>query len=167
MMINRITLLLFIGMASGQNNDALSKDEVMSRAFEEAEKENKHIILIFHTNWCDYCKMYIDAFSTEESKIFFDRSYIITSLIPMGNENIKNEGAMSYFNNLLDNDNLGFPYTFILDSEGNKLEEYSGYPTSLERINSLISILNKFSTLEKEENELYLDYLAEYFMIMD
>jgi hypothetical protein len=85
----------------------------------------------------------------------------------MGNENIKNEGAMSYFNNLLDNDNLGFPYTFILDSEGNKLEEYSGYPTSLERINSLISILNKFSTLEKEENELYLDYLAEYFMIMD
>ena len=138
-MVRYISLLLFIGLAWGQTNQVPSTQVVMDSAFETAKNENKHILLIFHTNWCDFCKMFIEGFNNKDSEPFFKESYIITTLNPLDKNHLVNEGAMEYY----------------------------GFPTSDNAIDSLLTVLNNFSQLDKEQNDLYLDILAEYFKNMN
>ena len=69
-MAKYLTLLLFIGLAWGQTNKVPSIQVIMNSAFKTAENENKHILLIFHTSWCDYCKLFIDGLAINDSKVF-------------------------------------------------------------------------------------------------
>ena len=162
-----LSLLLFIGLAWGQTNQVPSTQVVMDSAFETAKNENKHILLIFHTNWCDFCKMLIEGFNNKDSEPFFKESYIITTLNPLDKNHLVNDGAMEYYGELLENDKVGWPSTFIIDKNGNKLDKYYGFPTSDNAIDSLLTVLNNFSQLDKEQNDLYLDILAEYFKNMN
>ena len=114
----------------------------MDSAFETAKNENKHILLIFHTNWCDFCKMLIEGFNNKDSEPFFKESYIITTLNPLDKNHLVNDGAMEYYGELLENDKVGWPSTFIIDKNGNKLDKYYGFPTSDNAIDSLLTVLN-------------------------
>ena len=156
------TILLFIGLAWGQTNQVPSIQVVMDSAYKAAKNEDRHVLLIFHTSWCDYCKLLIDGLTNNESKIFFDENFIITTINPFGEK--ANAGAMKYFEELLDNNEKGYPSTFIIDENRKKLDYYYGYPNSKTKIDSLTSILKKYSRFDNEQNELYLDILSEYFI---
>ena len=157
-----LSLLLFIGLTWGQTNQVPSIQVVMDSAYKAAKNEDRHILLIFHTSWCDYCKLLIDGLTNNESKIFFDENFIVSTINPFGEK--ANSGAMKYFEELLENNEKGYPSTFIIDENGKKLDYYYGYPFSETRIDSLMSILNKYSRFDNKQNELYLDILSEYFM---
>ena len=60
-MTKHLTLLLFIGLAWGQNNKLKTTDELMNMAYEKARSDNKHILLIFYADWCDPCSLYTEA----------------------------------------------------------------------------------------------------------
>ena len=161
-MIRYFTLLLFIGLVWGEDDIPQTTDELMNMAFEKARNENKNILLIFYANWCDPCSLYTEALINKESKIFYDSNYVIVKLNAHGKQYEINEGAKEYYEELMGEHGMRLPATFIIDKEGNKNEKYFGYPSSIDRISSFINILEKFSKLEREENELYLDILAEY-----
>ena len=155
-------ILLFIGLAWGQTNKVPSIQVVMDSAFKTAKNENRHILLIFHTSWCDYCKLLIDGLAINDSKIFFDENFILTTINPFDEK--ANAGAMNYFEELLEGNIKTYPSTFIIDESGKKLDHYYGYPSSESKIDSLTSILNKYSRFDSIQNELYLDILSEHFM---
>ena len=157
-----LSLLLFICLTWGQTNQVPSIQVVMDSVYKAAKNEDRHILLIFHTSWCDYCKLLIDGLTNNESKIFFDENFIVSTINPFGEK--ANSGAMKYFEELLENNEKGYPSTFIIDENGKKLDYYYGYPFSEPKIDSLMSILNKYSRFDNKQNELYLDILSEYFI---
>ena len=161
-MTKHLTLLLFIGLAWGQTNKVPSIQVVMDSACKTAKNENRHILLIFHTSWCDYCKLLIDGLANNDSKVFFDENFIIKTINPFDEK--ANAGAMKYFEELLEDNEQGYPSTFIIDENGKKLDHYYGYPFTETKIDSLTSILNKYSRLDNKQNELYLDILSEHFI---
>ena len=156
------TLLLFIGLAWGQNNKLKTTDELMNMAYEKARSDNKHILLIFYADWCDPCSLYTEALDNKESKIFFDKNYVIVKLNAHGKKHKRNDGAKKYYEKLMDSDGMIIPATFIIDKEGNKKERFLGYPLSKDRIPQFLEVLDRYSSLDRYENQLYLDILAEY-----
>ena len=120
-----LSLLLFIGLTWGQTNQVPSIQVVMDSAYKAAKNEDRHILLIFHTSWCDYCKLLIDGLTNNESKIFFDENFIVTTINPFGEK--ANAGAMKYFEELLEGNIKAFSSTYITNESGKELDHYYGF----------------------------------------
>lgn len=136
-------------------------ETVMKNAFEQAKKEDKKVLLIFHASWCGWCKKMEKAILDETCKDFFLKNYVITYLTVQegaNNKALENAGGESVMDNY-GGKAQGLPYWAILDNSGKLLEDSKiqgnniGCPASPEEVDAFIKKLQNTSKLSQKEIE--------------
>lgn len=157
-------------------NDVPGAQEVLTKAYKQAKKENKNVILIFHASWCGWCKKMDASIEDAKCRAFFDAHYVIIHLTvdeSKDKKNLENPGAnevrLKYHG-----DKAGLPFWTVLDKDGNLLaDSYMrkegvskdeagdniGCPASENEVAAFIEILKKTSPLKQEQ----LDIIAARF----
>lgn len=102
-----------------------STESVMTKAYAQATKEHKNVMVIFHASWCGWCKKMEASMNEPELKKFFDDNYVIARLDVMenkGKENLENPGALAFMTKYK-GEKSGLPFWFVADAKGNKLAD--------------------------------------------
>jgi len=118
-----LTILIF-NFSSAQEKPK-SADEILNTAFEQAKKENKNVIVMFHASWCGWCKKMDASINDASTKELFDKNYVISHLDVLESANkkhLENDGAEALLNKY-GGDKQGIPYVLIFDGNGNLLAD--------------------------------------------
>lgn len=163
-----ITSVLFL--ASGAQQGPISVDQVMQDAMQQAAKEKKNILIIFHASWCGWCRKMDSSIDDENCRKYFDENYVIRHLVvdeSRDKKNLENPGA-DEFRVKYNGDNQGIPFWLIFDKNGNLLADSQmrpagssldargvnvGCPASEKEVAEFTDILKKTSRLKKSELE--------------
>src|SRR3989339_904903 len=108
-----LTLLIF-NFSSAQEKPK-NADEILSIAFEQAKKENKNVMVMFHASWCGWCKKMDASLNDDLTKELFDKNYVIAHLVvlePAIKKHLENEGAEALLNKY-GGEKQGIPYLLI------------------------------------------------------
>lgn len=136
-----------------------SCSEVLSDAYQQASRENKNVLLIFHASWCGWCHLMDTSLADPAVKPFFDKNYVITHLTvyeSKGKEQLENPGALDFLAKHGGN-NQGIPFWIILDKKGVTLADSrlngtnTGCPAREEEVEHFISVLRKTSSISEAE----------------
>lgn len=161
------TFLFFSGYAQQR---PLSAEQVMHQALQQAAKENKNVLIIFHASWCGWCRKMDSSLNDKACKKFFNDNFVITHLVvneSQDKKNLENPGVYQ-FRSKYNGDNLGLPSWLIFDKNGNLLAdsqmrpagakittqgENIGCPATEKEVAFFISILKKTSHVTKSDEE--------------
>ncbi|SDD48577.1 Thioredoxin-like [Mucilaginibacter pineti] len=100
-----------------------SSSDVLTKAYAQASKENKKVILIFHASWCGWCKKMEASLNDPSCKQLFDNNYVIATLDVLEQpekKNLENPGsteALAKFHG----EKSGLPFWLVLDDKGKVL----------------------------------------------
>ncbi len=91
----------------------ISKQYDKGRSYAKAIKTNKPVVMLFYTDWCQYCQRFIKTFDavTKDSKI--KRNFAVAYV------NCEKEESRAL---MRDFDVHGFPTVFVFDNAGRKLQ---------------------------------------------
>lgn len=168
---NFLLLLMFTALVSVKGQEAVpSAADVLKIAYQQAAKENKNVLLMFHASWCGWCHRMDKSLNDEACKKFFDDNYIITHLVvdeTKDKKNLENPGAAE-LKIKYNGDGQGIPFWLVLDKEGNLLSdskirkegegpdkgENTGCPATEEEVDFFISVLKKTSSITNDQLEI-------------
>lgn len=150
-----LTLLLFqFGFAQEK------ADVVLNKALNEAKKENKNVLLVFHASWCQWCKLMEKNMNLPETKPLFDKNYITAYLdVQERGEKkaLENPGGAELMNKYK-GENAGLPFWLVLNPKGEVLAdsfndkgENLGSPATPEEVDVFLAKLEKTTKLNKQE----------------
>ena len=120
-----LALLLAFTATTFAQTAVPTSDEIMSKAYAQAKKENKRVMVIFHASWCGWCKKMEASINEPNLKKFFDDNYVIAYLTVQehkGKEQLENPGAMALMTKLK-GEKAGLPFWFISDVNGKALAD--------------------------------------------
>lgn len=164
------SLLLSLGLVTGPFAYAkvLPANKIMNKAYAQAAKENKKVMVIFHASWCGWCHRMDSIMNMPETKPFFDKNFVIKHLVVMeakDKKNLENPGAremMTKYNGA----GTGIPYWLIFDAKGNLLADSRmpskdksgkailanvGCPAQPDEVSYFISLLKKTTSLKEAD----------------
>ncbi|MEI2738220.1 MAG: thioredoxin family protein [Chitinophagaceae bacterium] len=168
---NFLLLLMFTALVSVKGQEAVpSAADVLKIAYQQAAKENKNVLMMFHASWCGWCHRMDKSLNDEACKKFFDDNYIITHLVvdeTKDKKNLENPGAAE-LKIKYNGDGQGIPFWLVLDKEGNLLSdskirkegegpdkgENTGCPATEEEVDFFISVLKKTSSITNDQLEI-------------
>lgn len=137
-----------------------SADVVLKEAREQAAKENKKLMVIFHASWCGWCHKMDTSLNDPSVKSFFDKNYVITHLTideSPDKKNLENPGAQ-ILNEKWGGKDQGIPFWVIMDKDGKILADSQkepgknvGCPATAEEVAHFIKVLKKTSSITNEE----------------
>src|ERR1700744_3106185 len=102
-----------------------SSDAVLNKAYAQAAKEHKNVIVIFHASWCGWCKKMEASLNDPAIKKSFDDNYVITWLTVLETPEMKkaeNPGAMDFMTKY-HGDKAGLPFFLIMNPQGKLLAD--------------------------------------------
>lgn len=122
-----VTLLLSLGLVAGSASaqKVPSADKVMKKAYAQAAKENKKVMVIYHASWCGWCKRMDSIMNMPELKPLFTKNFVIEHLVVLeakDKKNLENPGAAEMMEKY-NGKNSGIPYWLIFDANGNLLSD--------------------------------------------
>ncbi len=133
---------------------------VLNKAYAQAKKENKKVLLVFHASWCGWCKKMDANMTAPATKKLFADNYVITHLTVQEspkNKSLENPGGEEVLEKFGGSD-AGLPFWVILDTNGTLLadsfmenKENSGCPSAPEEVTDFISKLKKTSKLNDKQ----------------
>jgi len=158
-------LFMLIGSAAAAQTAMPEAQSVLDKAYAQASKENKKVILMFHASWCGWCKRMDASLVDPTCKKFFDDNYVVAHLDVMeepAKVTLENPGGMAAMNKFGGDKNSGLPFWLVLDAKGNVLanslqpnakgvNESIGCPASEKEVAFFDAILKKTSNLTDEE----------------
>lgn len=155
-------------LAATQAQTTPTAKEILSKAFEQATKENKNVFIMFHASWCGWCHKMDDSMNDSAIKAYFDNNYVITHLVvqEQGDKvSLNNAGAEDILKKY-HGDKQGIPFWLIFDGKGNLLAdclmrpagasladggENTGCPSAGKEIVHFIAALQKSSSLNEKQ----------------
>jgi thioredoxin-related protein len=170
------SLLLSVGLLAGTTVQAKVQPagKIMKKAYAEAAKENKKVMVIFHASWCGWCHRMDSIMNMPETKPFFDNNFVIRHLVVQEAKDkkaLENPGAaemMAKYNGT----GSGIPYWLIFDAKGNLLADSRmpgkdragkaimaniGCPAQPEEVDFFIGLLKKTTPLKEAELKVIAD----------
>jgi len=159
---------LFLFSAIHAQRGPLSADEIMQEAYQQAAKEKKNIIVIFHASWCVWCHRMDSSMNDESCKKFFDDNFVVRHLVvneSNDKKNLENPGA-DEFRAKYNGDKQGIPFWLIFDKNGNLLGDSQmraegagldargvniGCPASASEVDAFVKLLKKTSKLSPKQ----------------
>ena len=146
--------------ASSQKNNEPTASQIMKKAYKEAKKSNKKVLLMFHASWCGWCKRMDKQMQDPAVKEYFDRSFVTTHLTVMEspkNKHLENKGAMDIMKKFKA-DKGGIPFWVIFNKRGKALEESRddkgsnlGCPASEPEVAKFLEILKNTTKMTQKE----------------
>jgi len=115
-----ISVGLIFSMTIQAQNSAPPADQILKEAYQQAAKEKKNVLVIFHASWCVWCHRMDSAINDESCKKFFDDNYVIKHLTVQesrNKKNLENPGADELLTKY-NGDNQGIPFWLIFDKNG-------------------------------------------------
>lgn len=169
----RILLLAFLLFAGTSKLMAQAPEPatvVLDKAYAQAKKEKKKVLLMFHASWCTWCKKMENNMALPQMKPLFEKNYVLAYLDvqePPKKKELENPGADEVLKKYKA-DRAGIPFFVILDAKGNLLEDSFdakgdniGCPASKEEVAEFTKMLKNTSKLTDNE----LAQIAETFII--
>ena len=156
-----ITLTLFALAAMCMAAD--TAEAVMKKAYQDAAKQNKNVLVVFHASWCGWCHRFDDFLTKSDEGKKVASSYVLVHLDVLESEEKKSEenaGGEEMMNNWGGKD-AGIPFMVVLDKHGKKLADSNretgkpstnmGYPAAKEEIAHFMGLLDKTTKLSASE----------------
>lgn len=155
-----IFLLFSMFIMNSQAQKVGSADEVLRLAKQQAVKQKKNVMVIFHASWCGWCRKMDASLNDAAIKKYFDNNYVITHLVVQeseGKKQLENPGAETYLEKMGGKEQ-GLPYWIILDAKGNKLADSrmntgdnTGCPANEQEVAHFTTVLKQTSSLKDNE----------------
>ena len=123
-LILSLALLMFTAITFAQTA-VPSTEEIMNKAYAQAKKENKKVLVMFHASWCGWCKKMEASINEPTLKKFFDDNYVIAELTVQeskGKEHLENPGSLAFMTKNK-GEKAGLPFWFVTDANGKKLAD--------------------------------------------
>ncbi|MCU7548602.1 thioredoxin family protein [Chitinophagaceae bacterium LB-8] len=156
-----LTTLAFLVFASGfAQTTPEPASIVLASAKEQAGREKKNIILIFHASWCGWCHKMDSSLNDPKVKKYFQDNYVFRHLVVnefKDKKKLENPGAQEMMEQFGGTSTEGIPYWAVLDAKGNLLADSridsqpgknSGCPAKKEEVDYFIKVLQKTSKLD-------------------
>ena len=163
-----ITLLLFLSVTLAAQTSPSSADHILKEACQQAAKEQKNVLIIFHASWCGWCHKMDSSINDKSCKKFFDDNYVIRHLVvdeSKDKKNLENPGA-DELRTKYHGDDEGIPFWLVFDKDGNLLAdsqiradgasldakgENVGCPAAEKEVSHFIEVLKKTSHINADE----------------
>jgi thiol-disulfide isomerase/thioredoxin len=144
-----------------------SSDEILKEAYQQAVKENKKVLIMFHASWCGWCHRMDSSLNDKTCKQFFADNFVIRHLVVFeskGKKHLENPGALELLTKYKGHED-GIPYWLIFDKNGELLADSkmraegagldsegdnSGCPATKEEVEYFIGVLKKTTSLNRE-----------------
>jgi thioredoxin-related protein len=153
-----LSMLCFVAFVSAQQIP--SADAILKEAREQAAKENKKVMVVFHASWCGWCRKMDTSLNDPSVKSFFDKNYVITHLTideSPDKKNLENPGAQ-ILNEKWGGKDQGIPFWVIMDKDGKILADSQrevgknvGCPATAEEVAHFIKVLKNTSSITDDE----------------
>lgn len=166
-----LSFLMLVTLVSVKGQEAVpSAADILKKAYQQAAKENKNVLLMFHASWCGWCHRLDKSLNDDACKKFFNDNYIITHLVvDESNEkkHLENSGATE-LKVKYNGEGQGIPFWIVLDKEGNLLSDSkirkegegqdkgdnAGCPATEKEVEFFISVLKKTSSMTNDQLEI-------------
>jgi thiol-disulfide isomerase/thioredoxin len=163
-----ITFLLFLSVALAAQTSPLSADHILKEAYQQAAKEQKNVLIIFHASWCGWCHKMDSSINDKSCKKFFDDNYVIRHLVvdeSRDKKSLENPRA-DELRTKYHGDDEGIPFWLVFDKDGNLLAdsqirpggagldtkgENVGCPAAEKEVAHFIEVLKKTSHITATE----------------
>ena len=120
-----LMFLLFLSVTLAAQTSPSSADHILKEAYQQAAKEQKNVLVIFHASWCGWCHKMDSSINDKSCKKFFDDNYVIRHLVvdeSRDKKNLENPGA-DELRTKCHGDDEGIPFWLVFDKDGNLLPD--------------------------------------------
>jgi thioredoxin-related protein len=149
-----------IVMSFAVANAQESASAIMQKAYAQAGKENKKVLVMFHASWCQWCKKMDKNMTSDACGKFFADNYVVAHITVKEspkNKNLENAGGEDLLKKFK-GEQAGLPFWVILDAKGNVLAdsfnakgENLGCPGTPEEVVEFTGKLKKTSKLTDKQ----------------
>ena len=159
-----VPFFLFVSEIRAQRGP-LSADEIMQQAYQQAAREKKRVLVIFHASWCGWCHKMDSSMNDKSCKKFFEDNFVTCHMVvdeSKDKKNLENPGA-DEFRMKYHGDGVGIPFWLIFNKDGTLLGDSKmrrdgagfdepgdniGCPASAKEVEAFIKLLKKTSKLD-------------------
>jgi thioredoxin-related protein len=171
--MKRIVLLIAfsfsLSIALHAQQGPLSVDDILKEAFQQATKEKKNVLVMFHASWCGWCHKMDSSLNDKSCKKFFDDNFVIRHLTVdeyADKKTLENPGVYEFRAKFAGADQAGLPFWIVFDKNGNLIAdsqirpegvgldqkgESVGCPAAEKEVAYFISILKKTTKLNDQQ----------------
>src|SRR5215212_8327496 len=106
-----LLFFLFVPETRAQRGP-LSADEIMQQAYQQAAKEKKKVLVIFHASWCGWCHKMDSSMNDKNCRKFFEDNFVTCHMVvneSKDKKNLENPGA-DEFKIKYHGDGVGIPF---------------------------------------------------------
>lgn len=161
-----IVMALVLSLSPGYaQQQAPTAESILKTAYDQAAREDKKVMVIFHASWCGWCRKLDAAMQDPSCKSFFDDNFVTTHLTVKerpNNRHLENPGAMELLTQYK-GDKGGIPFFLIFDADGqfvadskfrtpdNPEGDNMGCPATDEEVAAFLALLKQTTKLKDSE----------------